>query len=393
VPVILTAPADAGIDGALQLDDVLRSSSPDEPAVELDERDPHVLLCTSGTTGTAKGVLQSHLAYYLMTSSGFGPAPSCTAEDDIAIVPYQMFHSSGWRAAFGAWRARSTYVSLRHATPLEIFSSIEDERATHFGAVPQVIREVVAWPEADAYDRSTLRIVQTGTSAMTAEEIHRIGEFFGPETLRVSYGASEIGPVATNYGEGLRRNPLSVGIPVPNVEVRVVDAGGSALGAGEVGEILILSGWPMLGYRDDPEQTAAAFTDGWYRTGDLGYLDDESFLFIVGRVRDMIRSGGESIFPVEVEEALRQHPAVADCGAVGIPDERWGESVAVGVVLEDGHEVAEDEIQEFLRARLAGYKVPRVVRFVDQIPRVEATAKVARPRLRELIVNSGSPAS
>jgi len=206
----------------------------------------------------------------------------------------------------------------------------------------------------------------------------------------VMYGQTEAGPVAALRPPDVLRKPTSVGRPALNVDVRVVDADDRDVAPGTTGEIVCRSEYNMLGYWRMPDATAEAFRGGWLRTGDLAALDDEGFLHIAGRVKEMIKCGGENIFPVEVERCLLEHPAIAEAAVFGVPDAEWGEIAVAAVVARPGASVGERDVIEHVRARLAGYKKPRFVRFVDALPRTASTRQVQKTLLREQWVASRS---
>jgi fatty-acyl-CoA synthase len=380
--------AEASVPPIITFDDLdafTGGSASSAPDVEIHEDDPHILLATSGTTGTAKGVLQSHRVYFLQTGNPVFSERG-TGEVDIGLCSYQLFHSSGWRTCMIYWRARATVVFVRHPRAEDVLAAIAEERVTQFAAVPETLRELVTHPATASYDLSSVQAVNTGTSAISSDDLVGFRRLFGGEDcIRIHYGASEAGPVTSLHGDELADRPRSVGRPTLHVDVRIVGADGSVCNPGCEGEITVRSDFLMLGYWNAPELTAEAIRDGWYHTGDLGYLDEEGYLFVTGRVKEMIRSGGETIFPAEVEECVRSLAGVVDCGVAGIPDQRWGEAVGLAVVADDPA-LAADEVRAHVRSRLAAYKVPKSIVFVDAIPRTEATAKVQRAKVRALLL-------
>jgi fatty-acyl-CoA synthase len=217
---------------------------------------------------------------------------------------------------------------------------------------------------------------------MTAAQVEAIIERFRNPHLFIVYGQTEAGPVATLRPPDVRRKPTSVGRPALNVDVRVVNADGREVGVGETGQICCRSEYTMLGYWRMPEATAATLRDGWVETGDLATLDDEGFLHIAGRVKEMIKCGGENIFPVEVERCLLEHPAIAEAAVFGVPDPHWGEVAVAVVVRRGGAALTEAEVIAHVRERLAGYKKPRAVRFADALPRTASTRQVQKTVLR-----------
>ncbi|HZP43144.1 MAG TPA: long-chain-fatty-acid--CoA ligase [Candidatus Binatia bacterium] len=365
------------------LADLLARASDAEPPGEprLDERDPHVMLYTSGTTGEPKGALLSHRAYVLQAAQT--QATIGLGEDDVGLCMFPMFHMGGWAMPLGYWASGGTVVLMERADPEEILRTVARERVTYLYLIPTLWDAVLGLPTLARTDRSSLRTLGAGTSAMTAAQIRAIVDGFGNPNLFVVYGQSEAGPIATLRPADVLRKPTSVGRPVPTVEVRVVDAADRDVAVGETGEVVCRSEFVMLGYWRMPEETARTLAGGWCRTGDLATFDDEGFLHIAGRVTDMIKCGGENIYPVEVERCLLEHPAIAEAAVFGVPDAHWGEIAVAAVVRRTGAALDEAQVIEHVRARLAGYKKPRAVRFVDALPRTASTRQVQKAILRE----------
>jgi acyl-CoA synthetase (AMP-forming)/AMP-acid ligase II len=362
---------------------LLSRASDAEPAPppRLDERDPHVMLYTSGTTGDPKGALLSHRTYVLQAlqtqvNAGLG-------EDDVGLCMFPMFHMGGWAMPLGYWVNGGCVVIMERADPGKILRAIARERVTYLYLIPTLYHAVLALPEFERADRSSLRALGSGTSVMTEAQVRTIVARFANPNLFVMYGQTEAGPVASLRPRDLLRKATSVGRPVLNVDVRLVDAEDRDVPAGETGEIVCRSEFNMLGYWRLPDATAAAFRGGWLHTGDLGAFDDEGFLHIAGRVKEMIKCGGENVFPVEVERCLLEHPAIAEVAVFGLPDPHWGEVVAAAIVRRDGVTLTEEEVVAHVRDRLAGYKKPRAVRFVDGLPRTASTRQVQKALLRE----------
>jgi fatty-acyl-CoA synthase len=355
--------------------------SPAEPPALVDENDPHVMLYTSGTTGAPKGALLSHRSYYLQ--AGHSHHTTGLSEDDVGLSMFPMFHMGGWALPLGFWYDGSTVIIMERADPRAMLETVQRERVTYLYAVPTVYNFMLALPDFDRFDLSSLRVLASGTSVMTAEQIGRITERFRNPNLFIIYGSTEAGPVATLRPADVWRKPGSVGRPALNVELRVVDADDHDVPPGTAGEIICRSEFIMRGYWRMPVESAATLRGGWVHTGDLGVLDEDGFLFIAGRKKEMIKSGGENIFPVEVERVLLEHPAIGEAAVLGIPDAEWGESVLAVVVPRPSQELTEAEVVEHVRTRLAGFKKPRVVWFVDTLPRTAATRQVQKTLLRE----------
>ncbi len=366
-----------------ELPDLLSRAADGEPEAEpeLNEHDPHVMLYTSGTTGDPKGALLSHRAYVLQATQT--PRPTGLGEDDVALCMFPMFHMGGWAMPLGYWANGASVVIMERADPEEILRITERERVTYLYLIPTLWDAILALPELARTDLSSLRALGSGTSVMSEGQVRAIVDGFRNPSLSIMYGQTEAGPVATLRPPDVLRKPTSVGRAAPHVDVRLVDPAGDDVAAGETGEIVCRSEYTMLGYWRMPEATAEAFRGGWLHTGDLAARDDDGFLHIAGRVKDMIKSGGENVFPAEIERCLLEHPAIAEAAVFGLPDARWGEIVAVAVVLRDGAALGENEVVEHVRARLAGYKKPRLVRFVDALPRTASTRQVQKTLLRQ----------
>jgi len=362
----------AGIDavGTAGLGDDDDDDSPvAEPALR--ETDPHVLFFTSGSTGRPKGVVLSHRANMLRSHPGaLGVTRGPT------VCPFPLFHMGGWTIALQAWHAREL-VAFTSSDPVEICDALERHRAYRLHCIPGIWRRILEHldtPAGRRRDLSSLRLTESATSATPIDLLLAIKSAIPSGEVRVFYGSTEAGTVTTLDPVDVARKPGSVGVPGPLAEIRLSEAG----------EILCRG--PMLfdGYFEDPDATADALVDGWYHTGDLVDLDDEGYVSVVGRARDVIRTGGESVTPPEVELALADHPALADVAVVGLPDEQWGEVVCAVVVLAPGAEAPTvDHLRAHVGDRLARFKHPRRVAVVDEIPRPAATKQVQRRLLVE----------
>ncbi|HXY92316.1 MAG TPA: AMP-binding protein [Acidimicrobiia bacterium] len=344
-------------------------SDVDEPALR--ETDPHVVFFTSGSTGRPKGAVVSHRVNVLRTHPGALLEPR-----GAQVAPFPLFHMGAWTMALQQWQARRAIV-FTTADPEAICDAIEQHRATHVHCLPGVWRRLLDYlgtPAGSGRDLSSVLVADAATSATPLELLAAIDGALPNARVRVFYGSTEAGAVTSLPPEDVYRKPGSVGVPGVLTEVRVEPDGE-----------LAVSG-PLLfdGYLDDPEATAAALQDGWYRTGDVVDVDDEGYLSVIGRARDVIRTGGETVAPPEVEAVLAEHPAVADVAVVGIPDAQWGEIVCAVIVLVPGAVAPTlDEVRAHTGATLARFKVPRRVEVVDAIPRTPATQQVQRRLLVE----------
>ncbi len=374
------APALPDLREVVRLDDaeaLLVRASDSEPEAAVDERDAHVMLYTSGTTGDPKGALLSHRSYVLQAAQTSGATG--LGEDEVGLCMFPMFHMGGWAMPLGYWANGGAVVLVERADPAEILRLVARERVTYLYLIPTLYRALLGLPDFDASDLSSLRALGSGTSVMTEAQVNEIVERFRNPNLFVQYGQTEAGPIATLRPRDVLRKPTSVGRPALNVDVRLV----GAHAPGTVGEIACRSEFTMLGYWRMPEATAETLRDGWVRTGDLGTFDDEGFLHIAGRVREMIKTGGESVYPAEVERCLLEHPGIAEAAVFGVPDARWGEAVVAAVVARPGAALDASAVVAHVRDRLAGYKKPQHVLLLDALPRTASTRQVQKTLLRE----------
>jgi long-chain acyl-CoA synthetase len=361
----------------------LAAHEPRDPGGRGDPGDVIVQMYTSGTTGVPKGVLTTHanLAVAAHTSQFWG-----FDDSSVSFTPLPMFHIGGigWTYC-GLWHGATTVIASDFDAA-RVLDVLERRRVTNAVLVPTMLRMLTAVPGAAARDFSALRSIAYGAAPITTPVLKATLRTFGCALFGL-YGLTEsTGSVIVLEPEDHDREHLlrSAGRPYPWVEMKVVDPGsGEPLGPRAVGEVWLRGPNVMAGYFDRPAETAAALTpDGWLRTGDGGYVDEEGYLFLTDRIKDMIVTGGENVYPVEVEEALAQHPDVADVAVIGVPDAHWGEAVTALVVARDGARPAPDDLIAFARERLAGYKLPRAVEFVDGFPRTPS-GKVLKRELRE----------
>jgi acyl-CoA synthetase (AMP-forming)/AMP-acid ligase II len=353
-------------------DTLLGAPAPASPIVEpaLRETDPHVLFFTSGSTGRPKAVVLSHRASWLRSFQGvFRDEPERT------VCMFPLFHMAAFTLALAAWQTRGE-IAFVNATAEAILDAVEARRANRLYCIPSVWQRILA-SDTRARDLSSLRWIDTGTSATPIELLRELVARFPGAAVRVFYGSTEVGSASMLGHSDVLRKPGSVGLPPPGVDLRI----------GESGEIQVRSPYLCDGYFGDAEASRAALRDGWFHTGDLGELDDEGHLRVVGRLKEVIRTGGESVAPGEVEAVLARDPAVAEVAVVGIPDAQWGEIVCAVVVPATGASPTLADLQKRCEGVLAGFKKPRRLELVAALPRTPATRQVQRALLVQQIVS------
>ena len=370
----------------------LAAYDPVDPHTSAAADDTVLQLYTSGTTGVPKGVLTTHrnLAAAAETSPHWE-----FDEDSVSLTPLPMFHIGGIGWVFlGLWNGATTLL-VGEFVPADVLELIEHRRVTNAVLVPTMIQMLLDVPGSAERDYSALRSIAYGASPITTPVLKAAlrtfsCSFYGIYGLTESTGGVvQLAPADHDPG-GPREHLLrSAGRPFPWVELRIADPlTGAERAPGQSGEVWLRAPNVTRGYFERPEETAAALTaDGWLRTGDGGFVDADGYLFLTDRIKDMIVSGGENVYPVEVEEALSQHPDVAEVAVIGVPDARWGESVKALVVPRAGSAPRPEELVAFARTRLAGYKLPRSVELVDELPRT-ASGKVLKRALRERYVDA-----
>jgi long-chain acyl-CoA synthetase len=400
-------------DGPLQWTDVLGAVDPRAPEVlpdvDLHPDDLATIFYTSGTTGRPKGALGTHRNFTSnLTSLTFAGARSMlrtrSADDapappagrtpsagaptqNASLLSVPFFHATGCHSVLqGATYAGNKLVLMHKWNPERALELIERERVTNFGGVPSMVWQVLQSPDFAKRDISSVQGIGYGGAPAPPELVRKIAEMFPGKLPSNGYGLTETSSLSTsNSGIDYQRRPDSVGVPVAVVDVKVVDDEGNDLGRNEAGELGIKGPNVVVGYWNKPEATAASFTDGWLHTGDVARIDDEGFVFIVDRAKDMIIRGGENVYCSEVEAALFEHEAVLDAAVIGIPHLVLGEEVGAVVQLKPGATATAEELQAHVRARLAGFKVPVHVWFRDEdLPRNPA-GKILKRELREAV--------
>ena len=340
-------------------------------------QDTAVIIYTSGTTGRAKGAELSHFQLYM--SCTVGPQTFGAGPEDVTLMALPLFHVYGLAAGVNAVVRLGQTMSLLPRFEAEaVLDAMAKHRVSIALGVPTMYHALLMAEVGDR-DLGAFRVASCGGAPMPKALIEGFERKFGVAVLE-GFGMSETGAAGFLNRPGARRVG-SIGIPLWGVQARIAGAEGRT-GPEHVGELLMKGHTVMTGYHDDPVSTSEALVDGWLHTGDLGYVDDEGFYYIVDRIKDMIIRGGFNVYPREVEEILYRHPAIREAAVVGRPDERLGEEVVAVVVLKaQAQDASAEEIIEFCRRSLAGYKIPREIRFAAQLPR-NASGKVLKRELR-----------
>ncbi len=377
----------------LTYEEIVDSGTPERADISaVDENAIAELFYTSGSTGTPKGVMLSHRTLYLHCLDVAGLFKDVDTMVDLHTIP--LFHANGWGRPQTSTLMGVRQVMVRRFEPTSVMKLIVEHKATHMSLVPTMANALLNAPDLGQYDLSSLRQVMVGGAAASPELIARMEKAFGCDCVS-GYGLTETAPVLTTArqkgtvvyssdAERHRRHSMA-GWPVAGVEVRVVDPNGEdvARDMTAIGEVVARGDHIMEGYYKEPEQTAAVMSGGWFHTGDMAVWDEEGYLHIVDRKKEIIISGGENISSIEVEKAIFAHPAVFECAVVAAPDEKWGEVPAAIVVLKPGASATEAELMSFLGERLGKFKLPRVIRFqTDALPKT-GTGKIRKLVLKE----------
>jgi long-chain acyl-CoA synthetase len=356
--------------------DLLARHEPVDAVAEREDDDTVVLLYTSGTTGQPKGAELTHANLATNASMSAETLVELTP-DDVVMGCLPLFHCFGLTCGLNASvYAGSCLTLIPRFDARKALEVIGRDRVTVFEGVPTMYAGMLHVEDAGSFDVSSLRTCISGGSAMPVEVMKNFEKAFGCMVLE-GYGLSETSPVASFNQPDKERKPGSIGVPVRGVELKLVDGDGNGVPTGEVGEIAIRGENVMKGYWGRRDATKEAIPDGWFRSGDMARQDEDGYYFIVDRKKDLIIRGGYNVYPREVEEALYEHPAVAEVAVIGIPHDDLGEEVGAAVALKKGEQAGEDELRDFAKERLAAYKYPRHLWIVDELPK-GPTGKILR---------------
>lgn len=376
-------------------EDLLTESSSDEVMVEIDDEDITILMYTSGTTGRPKGVPLRHSGFISYVLENVEPADPDISERNLLTVP--LYHVAGIQAMFAAVYGGRTLIMMRQFETEEWMKMVQEEKATRAMLVPTMLKWVIDHPDFKRYNLTSLKVITYGAAPMPFEVIKKAIEQMPWVRFINAFGQTETASTITSLGpedhiiEGteeekekkLKRLTSSIGRPLPDVEIKIVDSTGNALPTHEVGEILAKGPRIMTGYWGDDEKTKQVLTkDGWLHTGDQGWMDEDGYIYLAGRGDDMIIRGGENISPEEIEDVIQSCSKVEEVACIGVPDPEWGEEPRAVVVLKKNESASAEEIMEYCRECLAGFKRPRSVVFVDQLPRNQM-GKILKKELKE----------
>ena len=381
-------------DGMSYYEDMLLSSPAEEVVTEISDDDTTILLYTAGTTGLPKGVMLSHNSFAIYVLENVTPADPELEERNILTVP--LYHVAGIQAMMAAIYGGRTLVMERQFEPVGWMELVATEKANRAMMIPTMLKQLIDHPDFGKYDLSSLQVITYGAAPMPLEVIKKAVDVFPGVGFINAFGQTETASTITTLGpedhiisgteeerEKKLRRLSSIGKPMSDVEMKIVDEEGHELSQGQVGEIVARGPRVMTGYWKDEEKTEKTIDkEGWVHTGDIGYVDEDGYFFLAGRATDMIIRGGENISPEEVEAVLHSHPKIEEAAVIGVPDEEWGEQPIAIVVVKQGETVTADEIIEYCRAKMSSFKRPRSVIFANELPR-NPMGKVLKRVLRE----------
>ncbi len=376
-------------------DELLASSSPEAPAVDVAEDDMTVLMYTAGTTGRPKGVSLRHSNFTAYVLQEVEPANPDVEERNLLCLP--LYHIAGFQSMLTATYGGRTMIMMRQFEVKDWLEAVQNQKANRSLLVPTMLKQIIDDPDFPKYDLSSLKVVTYGAAAMPFPVIEKAIRLMPDVRFVNAFGQTETAATLTVLGpedhqipasgpereKKLERLKHSIGRPIPGVEMKIIDADGKLAAPGQLGEIVVRGPMIMSGYWGDAEKTARVLDkDGYLHTGDMGWMDSEGYVFLAGRGDDMIKRGGEQISPEEVENVLYTHPKVKEVAVIGVPDLEWGQQPRAVVVCKEGQTCTAEELMEFCRQKLASFKRPRSVVFVDSLPR-SAMGKILRKACRE----------
>ena len=386
---------DGECEGMSSLKDLVANHEPEEIFTDIQDLDPTIVIYTSGTTALPKGVVLTFLGMSVYVTNTVEPADPSAETVDVLLVSVPFYHVAGATTMLSSvWGGRKMVV-LPQFDPAAWLKAVQEHGVTHSFVVPTMLKRIMEHPDFEKTDLSSLKLVAYGAAPMPYEVVTHAVRVM-PCGLMNAYGQTESTSSLTFLGPDDHRVPeqegqardralarlRSVGRPMDDVAVGIMDPDGNLLPSGQEGEIVAQGARVMSGYLNREQETHEAIKDGWLHTGDVGWMDEDNYLYITGRTKDLIIRGGENIAPGEIEGILQQHPAVEDAAVIGVPDVEWGEEVKAIVVKKPGAEVTPEELTEFVKGKLASFKAPKYYAFLDDLPR-NYLGKVLKTDLRK----------
>jgi len=357
----------------------IAASSPADPEIKVEETTTWYIGYTSGTTGRPKGAMRSHRGSVLLASN-----IDLAYENDVVLIVMPIFHSNSiWFGSMGVYYGCTNVIYHSEGfNPREILQIMQQEKVTFSSLVPTMYTMILQVPDKDTFDATSVRRLLVSSSPLMTKTKDQILAFFSNSELFEGYGATETGLVTCLRPEDQYHTVRSCGKVAPFVKIKVLNEQGNECAPGEVGELYAVTPSMFEGYYNQPEADTKAFLGEYASVGDMARVDEEGFYYIVDRKNDMIISGGENIYPSEIDDVLSKHPKIHQVAAIGIPHDKWGEAVKAVIVLKPGEEMTEAEVIAYSKENLAGYKCPKSVDFVDALP-LNPTGKILKRELRE----------
>ncbi len=373
---------------SLAYEDLLATSGTQEPGVFVDAKDLFLIMITSGTTGFPKGCLTTHEMYvFACLNHAMGGRGSGPKDTELLVSP--LCFNSGRSSTMGHLFWGGTVILKERFDAVETLEAIQNERITYVALAPVMADRLLDVPHLDMYDTSTLRCLRKAGSPFHPRTVQGLIEHITPNVFQ-SYASTDAGSISLLEPEDQLRKSGSAGRLIWAAEVLIVDDGGTPVRTGDVGELICRGPLVCDGYYKNPEANARSFRGGWFLSGDLARFDEEGYLYIVGRKKNMIKSGSISIFPEEIQDLLQAHPKVREAAVVGVPHDEWGEAVLAAVSLRPGVAATEQELIEYCKTEIASYKAPKAVRFLDELPHTEL-GKIATETVRSQFRNAFIP--